>query len=53
VFRTFYATDGTIVEVDTTYSDLDELEPGQSLPFKMMPSVAGADVAEYRLQAQP
>ncbi len=53
VVATFYGADGSIVEVASTYLDLDMLEPGQAAPFKMLPNVPGADVTEYKLQVKP
>lgn len=53
IIGTFYDADGAMVWTDSTYLDLETIEPGQSSPFRMLPSVSASDVASYRIQAQP
>ena len=53
IVGTFYDEEGVIVWTESTYLDLEIVEPGQSSPFRMLLSVPAADVASYRIQAQP
>ena len=53
IVGTFYDEEGVIVWTESTYLDLEIVEPGQSSPFRLLLSVPAADVASYRIQAQP
>lgn len=53
IVGTFYDEEGVIVWTESTYLDLEIVEPGQSSSFRMLLSVPAADVASYRIQAQP
>lgn len=35
IIGTFYDSEGEVIEVDTTYAELDTLRPGRTSPFKM------------------
>lgn len=50
---TFYDIDGNVVIVETTYTALETLQPGQSSPFKIFSMGDAAEVVSYKLQAQP
>lgn len=53
IVGTFYDEEGVIVWTESTYLDLEIVEPGQSSSFRMLLSVPAADVTSYRIQAQP
>lgn len=49
---TLYGEDGSILGVETTYTSLTTIEPGQTSPFRMISSTDGASVASYRIQIE-
>lgn len=54
LIATLYAEDGSILGVETAYSSLDTISPGQTSPFRLMAMsvVDGASVASYRIQIE-
>jgi hypothetical protein len=51
IVATLYNAQGTVVQADFTYSDLDSLAPGQSSPFEML-VLDWNGAARYELQVQ-
>lgn len=49
---TLYGEDGAILGVETTYTSLNTIEPGQTSPFRMISLTDGAAVANYRIQIE-